>query len=127
MTAGLNRKINIISMNNGPDDSYGGAFVTGTVTFENVPAALAIFRPNQQLRAQGLETDLTMDLTIPKIFNGQSIVLKERDEIQVIYPVGDDFHGDRFRIQGVQPSKRPRSIGYIHCSLSRIEYSRSAQ
>jgi hypothetical protein len=128
MVQGLWQKINIIRRNLTQTDSYGGAISNdNNYVYYNVPAAIAIFRPNQQSRSQGLETDVGADLTIAKMFGGEQIQIKERDEIEVVCPETDYFYDKRFRIVGIQPSKRPTSIGHIHCTLSRIEYSRSKQ
>lgn len=127
MVQGLWQKINVIRAITLTDDSYGGAVMTGTYVYEGVPAAIAIFRPSLQSREQGLEVDIQADLTVGKIFNNLPMQLYERDEIEIVCPGEDPFYDKRFRITGVQPSKRPLNIGHIHCTLSRIEYSREKQ
>lgn len=105
------------------DDTVGGALVTGTVAYHNLDAAITPQRPSQALLQQGLETEAIYDFT-SKL---RGITLNERDEVEVIWPAGHPYYGLRFRIVGVQPSRRRPYHGHQHCTLSRIRQSRSQQ
>ncbi len=123
MVAGLNLQVNVWRMTVDADDTVGGAVVTGTVAYFNLAAAITPQRPSQLLLQQGLETDAIYDMTT-KLRN---ITIRERDEAEVVHPVGHPFYGLRFRIIGVQPSRRRPYHGHQHCTLSRIRESRSQQ
>jgi len=123
VVAGLNLQVNVWRMTVDTDDTVGGAMITGTVAYYNLDAAITPHRPSQLLLQQGLETNATYDLT-SKLRN---ITLYERDEVEVVHPVGHPFYGLRFRIMGVQPSRRRPYHGHQHCTLSRIRESRSQQ
>lgn len=105
----------------GTDDSVGGAMITGTPVY-TVPFAIAARRPSQESLEQGLE--------VRKIFDGTTrlcgVTLYERDEVEVTCPPNHPYYGLRFRITGVQPSKR-RNGAEQHCTLERIERSRRQQ
>ena len=47
MTAGLHMKVDVIQINNNPDDDIGGAVITGTTVFSSLPAVLTPRRPSQ--------------------------------------------------------------------------------
>jgi hypothetical protein len=123
MVAGLNLQINIWRMTVNADDSVGGALVTGTVAYTNLNAAITPRRPSQLMLEQGLETDAIYDLTS----HLKDITLYERDEVEVVHPSDHPLYGLRFRIVGVQPSRRRPKHGHQHCTLSRIRESRSQQ
>lgn len=126
MTAGLRQKIDIIQMNQAPDDPYGGATFTGTVAYASVPAMLVPRMPSQQALESGLEVDTIFDLTIQSRFNGQNIALAERDQIQLVHPTDEPYYNDVFRVTGVRYGFGRRKHGPpLHCTLSRIEKSRS--
>lgn len=121
MTQGLNLTAQIWRMSNTTDDSVGGASITGTVVY-TVPFAISARRPSQESLEQGLE--------VRKIYDGTTrlcnVTLYERDEIEVTCPANHPYYGLRFRIVGVQPSKR-RGGGEQHCTLERIVRSRRQQ
>lgn len=123
MTAGLNIKIDIWTMGQDDDDVVGGAMITGTLAYQDVAARLTMRRPNQLLLQQGLETIKTADLLI----QGRNITINERDEIEVVWPLDHDFYGNRFRIEGIQPSSRRAKHGPKACTVSRIERTRAQQ
>lgn len=123
MVAGLNLQIDVWRMTIDTDDAVGGAMVTGTVAYYNLNAAITSQRPSQLLLQQGLETNAGYDLTT-KLRN---VALHERDEVEVVHPVAHPLYGLRFRIIGVQPSRRRPYHGHQHCTLSRIRESRGQQ
>lgn len=123
MVAGLNLQVNVWRMTVNADDSVGGALITGTVVYNNLWAALTPRRPSQMMLEQGLETDAIYDFTSRL----KDITLYERDEVEVVHPPNHPLYGLRFRIVGVQPSRRRPYHGHQHCTLSRIRESRSQQ
>lgn len=124
MTAGLNIRIDIWTMTQAADDNVGGAMITGTVSYSDLAARLTMRRPSQIMLEQGLETTKIADLMI----QGQNITIRERDEIQIVWPLDHPFIDDRFRIEGVQPSGgRRQQHGPKTYTATRIERGRSQQ
>lgn len=123
MVAGLNIRVDVWRMSHNADDSVGGALITGTVAYQDILAAISPLRPTQAALEAGLETDAIFDFTTTL----PGITLYERDEVQVIAPVDHAMYGLRFRIMGVQPSRRHGRRGHQHATLSRIRESRSQQ
>lgn len=123
MVAGLNIQVDVWRMTVNADDAVGGALVTGTTVYTNLKAAITPRRPTQAALEVGLETDAIYDF----ISGLQNITLYERDEVEVVQPVGHPLFGLRFRITGVQPSRRRPRHGHQHATLSRIRQSRSQQ
>ncbi len=101
----------------------GGALITGTVAYQDILAAISPRRPTQAALEAGLETEAIFDFTTTL----RGITLYERDEVQVIAPVDHAMYSLRFRIVGVQPSRRHGRRGHQHATLSRIRESRSQQ
>lgn len=118
---GLNLKVSFIQNSNVGDDSSGGAIITGTVAYSDIPIRLSARRPSQQALEQGLEVDRIFDMIIV----GQSLSLNERDEVQVTSPVDSPYLNEQFRIMGIQHDSRRK--GHTEFTLSRIERSRSEQ
>lgn len=123
MVAGLNIQVDVWRMTNDPDDSVGGALITGTVVYENLHSAISPRRPTQAALEAGLEVDAIYDFTARL----RNITLHERDEVEVVCPADHVLYGLRFRIVGVQPSRRHGRLGHQHATLSRIRESRSQQ
>lgn len=120
---GLNLKAQIWQINQSSDDSVGGSVTTGTVAYTNVPIRLSARRPSQASLEAGLEVNRITDA----IINGKGLTLRERDEIEITWPVDDPYYGERFRITGIQLDSRRKQIGHTELTLSRIERSRSQQ
>ena len=123
MVAGLNIRVDIWRMTDNADDSVGGALITGTVVYEAIRAAMSPRRPTQAALEAGLETNAIYDFTAQL----RGITLFERDEVEVVLPVDHELAAKRFRIVGVQPSRRHGRQGHQHATLSRIRESRSQQ
>lgn len=121
MTAGLNIKVDVIRINYGADDDTGGAVTTGTTVYSFLPFAMTPRRPSQVSLEAGLETETFYDGTC----KANNITIQERDEIQVVWPVGHPLYNLRFRVLGVQPGRRRQRYGATHTTLSRIRESRS--
>lgn len=123
MTAGLNVKINVYSMDNLDDDSIGGAILTGTLVGQSLPCRFEQAKPNYLLMQQGIE--------ISKIW---TVVLKpydtdiiERDEIEIVYPVNHPYYGERFRVKTKEYSSHHPSDprGYLILYVGRREHAHS--
>jgi hypothetical protein len=125
MTAGLNLRCNIWRYTEDTDDAIGGAILTGTVVYYNVQFRLEEQPTQQLLLQQGLETQKTFD----GIISPGWLVVKERDEIEVTFPVDDLKYGQVFRIVNARPTsfntRDPRS--YISLTLVRSERAHSLQ
>jgi len=122
MTQGLNLKATLWRMNTTTDDVVGGAMITGTPVYSNLPIAIAAKRPTQASLEQGLEVDAIYDLTARQC----NVTIYERDEVEVTCPANHPYYGLRFRVLGTQPPKRYRQ-GAQHCTLSRVRQSRRQQ
>lgn len=123
MVAGLNLKIDIYQINYAEDDASGGAVITGTLAYSDVPARLSARMPSQQSLEAGLEVNRLIDMSI----QGNGITLNERDEIEVTWPTTHPYFGERFRNIGLQLDGMRRQYGHHEYTLSRIERSRSQQ
>ena len=123
MVAGLNVKIAVWRMSTLADDDVGGATVTGTCAYRDVAARLSPRRPSQAALEQGLEVDRIFDL----IVTGHNVSVRERDEVEVTWPLDHPDYSHRFRVQGVQYPSRRTHYGPLQFTLSRIERSRSSQ
>lgn len=120
MIPGYNLKVNVIRMNNAPDDIVGGAIYTGTTVITDQPAAIGATRPTQQSLEQGLEVEAIYNLSIQQC----GVTLIERDLVEVTCPSDSPLYGLQFRIMGVQPSRLGK---HQHATLSRIRRSRREQ
>ena len=123
MTQGLNLQVNIWRMSQGTDDDVGGSVITGSVVYFDERAAIFARRPSQRALEQGLEVPALFDMTI----RAHNVTLYERDEVEVVQPVGHPHYGNRFRIMGIQPGRRHYRKAHQHVTLSRIRRSRSQQ
>jgi hypothetical protein len=121
MISGMNTRMNIWRINFANDDEVGGAVVTGTLQYQNVHCRIDSVRPEMILVQQGLE--------IPRIFTAHvvpaTLIVKERDEIEVVIPKNHAHYGERMVVRGVQtlgmrPSD-PRS--YLVLTLSKKEFA----
>lgn len=120
---GLNYRISIIQYSVNADDDVGGAIVTGTAVYTNVPARISARRVSQAALEQGLEVPRLFDC----IINGQGETIRERDEVEVTSPLDSPYYGQRMRILAVQRDSRLPSKGHTEMTLSRIDRSRSRQ
>lgn len=127
MTAGLHMKVNVIEINNNPDDDIGGAIITGTTVYSSLPAVLTPRRPSQASLEAGLETDAVYDFTCRATLARANVIINERDEVLVTWPLNHALFNLRFRVTGFQPPRGRARYGAIHCTLSRIRSSRSRQ
>ena len=100
MVSGLNRRCKIVRVDWASDDSVGGAVVTGPTAYWNVPLRMQENSPEQLLLQQGLETQKTFTgIVIPG-----TMIIYERDELEITAPRDDIYYGKRFRIVSVRHS-----------------------
>ena len=127
MTAGLHMKSDIIAITYSSDDDTGGAIITGSVAYNSLPSILTARRSSQRMLEAGLETDTVYDFTCAAKFQRERVIINERDEVQVTWPLNHALFGLKFRVTGVQVGSSRISYAPLHCTLSRIVSSRSQQ
>jgi hypothetical protein len=118
MTAGQNLRCTIWRMaTTSSDDAIGGAMITGSSVYTGKNIRLEEQPVQQLLLQQGLETVKTFEATLTP----GDLVVYERDEIEITFPIEDIRYGNRYRIINVRPSsfntRDPRS--YIGLTLVR--------
>lgn len=123
MAAGFNSKATLWRTNYDDDDIVGGAQVTGTNVYVNIPCRIS-GRPRSQAALEaGLEVNQVFDM----VLIGKGLTLNERDEVEVTWPLDHPHCGDRFRVTGIQRDSRRRRYGHTNMTLRRIERSRTRQ
>ena len=120
MTAGLNVRFDVYSMDNLDDDSIGGAIVTGTLVAQSVHGRFAQQKPNYLLLQQGIEVNKIWNV-VAKPFGTD---IEEKDEIEIVYPVNHPYYGERFRVTGTEYSSHHPSDprGYLILYVEKREY-----
>ena len=123
MTVGLNCKVTIWCMEKEPDDSVGGAMLSGTAAYTDVLARFSPQQPTVQFLEQGLETQRLWRV---RIVPG-TLVIYENDELELTYPTEHALYGHRFRILGRGDDSLHPGQGRAHIDLtvSRIVRSRA--
>jgi hypothetical protein len=126
MPLGLNAKMRVWRMDNSPvDDDVGGAVVTGSVVYDCLACRLTPQRASLMLLQQGLETErMALVFTHPS-----TLLIYERDEIEMVGPSNSPYYGMRWRVidverWGLHPSD-PRAS--ITLTVRRIDRSRAVQ
>lgn len=125
---GLNARLTIWRMMNSTvanDDRVGGALLTGSPVYWNVPASLQDARGTQALFEQGLEIVRMVDcIVVP-----QTLEVLERDEVEVTAPMAHAYYGKRLRVlQVVNPITHPQAgHGHLELKLRRIDRARNEQ
>ena len=121
---GLNVQIRFWQMNNAPDDTSGGAVITGTVAYDNIAARIEAVRPTIQAFEAGMEVNRLFQL----IVNTQDLSqIFERDECEVISPTNHPYYQERMRILSIQHDSRLPAGGHTEFLLSRIEKAHRQQ
>lgn len=112
-------------MSNLSDDEVGGARLSGTVLYDSVYARFEQPQPNFLLLQQGLEVTDTIQCTC----RPPNMTVKERDEVEVIFPLHHPLYGERLRVVSVQLSDlHPSdSRGKLILYLTRSEYAHASQ
>ena len=119
MTVGLNIKVTVWRIMQQPDDEIGGANMSEYRVFENLPARIESNRPNTLLLDQGLDVDESFQM----IFHPCAV--RERDEIEVVWPSQHRFYQKRMRISALQnTSMNPLdSRDFMSVTLRRKDYA----
>lgn len=123
MAAGANLKISIYKQTMDSDDAVGGAMITGTNLFVDIPARMNSRMPSQVSMEAGLEVTRIFDITM----YGHRDKVNERDEIEVTWPLDSPYYGERFRVIGLQFDGRRSRYAHTNMTLRRIERSRARQ
>jgi hypothetical protein len=114
---GSNVFVDFIAISNQPDDSVGGAMISGTVSHSSVSIRLQAEPTEQLLLQQGLETPRMFTAVCKYLSN-----VRERDEFQVVNPYNHQYLNQRFRIIGVKYSSHnpsdPRSYMILEATRS---------
>lgn len=120
MTAGLNLKLKIWRFQFIEDDDVGGAQPSGTILYENISARKAMNLPEVMMNEQGYESEkISKYIVYPA-----TLLVKERDEIQITSPSSHVDYNKFFRISGgvERMSFHPKDRrGYLMISTSRSE------
>lgn len=98
MPAGLNALMRVWRVANVADDDVGGAILSGTIVYQCVHCRLTPYSASQLLLQQGLETKRTFGIvTWPP-----TMVIYERDVVEIIGPTYHPYYGQRFRVLDVE-------------------------
>lgn len=125
MTAGLNLKATIWRMLYMPDDNVGGAVLSGTNIYIDVPIRIENMMQDQLLLQQGLETIKTSK----GVLHSAKLDIRERDELEITWPPNHPHYGDRYRVIGIQDTNFHSSDhrGYLVIDLERSERAHAQQ
>lgn len=125
MTAGFNLKVNVRRYTYAPDDAIGGAQPTGTVVYSMVDARMHGIEPDQVFYQQGLEVMHTSRMVI----RPASLLIYERDELEVAAPYNHKLLGKWFRVDGVIESNFHPSDArsYLILNVSRSDRAHASQ
>lgn len=98
MVAGFRLRVTVHSISEESDDVVGGAVYTGTASIVSIPATIHYLKPSQLLLEQGEPTKrLARVLVQPG-----SLVIVQRDELEVVGPPGHEDIGKLFRVESVE-------------------------
>ena len=120
---GANIRFNVWRMNAGTDDYAGGASITGTVVLSNIPGRIQANPDEQFILQQGLETIRTSTVTVDR----GNLDIRERDEIQVTFPVNYPHYNHRFRIVSVRYTDLSDPRWYMILEVQRIVRAHTEQ
>lgn len=125
MTAGFNLKGKVWRIFYPTDDEIGGAQSSGTVAYNSIDLRLHAIEPDQVFLQQGLETLKTYRATV----RDHSLIIYERDEIEIIWPPEHHYYESRFRVDGIMESNfHPRDArGYLILNVSRSDRAHAKQ
>jgi hypothetical protein len=125
VTAGLVLKLKVWRYTYAPDDVIGGAQPTGTVAYSSIDARMHGIEPDQVFLQQGLEVAHTFRLVV----RPASLLIYERDEVEVIAPYNHKLLGKRFRVDGVIESNFHPSDArsYLILNVTRSDRAHASQ
>lgn len=119
MSAGMNARATVWRITFPTDDDVGGAVATGTPIYNDVTFRIQANLPDQAFLQQGLETLRTFD----GFCRPGTLLIYERDEVEITWPLNHRYYGERFRVAGVTESDfHPNDArAYLILSLTRSE------
>lgn len=97
MVAGLRLQVRLHSIVQETDDDVGGSIVSGTVSYNVIPAAVEYLKPSLLLLQQGLEVKRIARILVQP----GSLTILERDELEIVGPAGHEDLGRFFRVVSV--------------------------
>ena len=117
MTAGFNIKARVWRVCFDADDVVGGAMVTGTYVYCDVLSRLHERPVDHVFYQQGIEVTKTFQMMVKP----SSLMIYDRDEVEITWPTGHRFYGKRFRVRGdAYTNFHPREErGYLILDLTR--------
>lgn len=125
MAAGMNLRLDVWRVSYSSDDVVGGAQPTGTVAYSNIYGRWLPSRPTQEFLEQGLETEKIYRMALVP----GTLLIYERDEIEIKKPLNHKYKEKFFRVLGVEETSMhpndPR--GQIILTLSRSERAHGEQ
>lgn len=125
MTAGLTVFMRVWHLSNDSDDSIGGALITGTIIYENVPATITETGGSIIMVQQGYEVPATYKV-FAKMPQG---VIQELDELEITYPSNHPLYAKHLRVVRIHLL----SVGsysrrnFVHMTVSRSDYAHANQ
>ena len=116
--AGYNIRVDIWRMATDSDDEVGGAMITGSVVYSGIQAFMQEQPTEMLLEQQGLPTLSIFNVTlIPG-----TLIIYERDEIEITKPLDHPLYGKKFRIMNHRYSSNnprdPRNYILLHVTRS---------
>ena len=118
MTAGFNLEARVwrVSFINA-DDVVGGAVTTGTYAYSKVQARLHEKPVDHVFYQQGIEVVKTFQMMVKP----STLMIYDRDEVEITWPTTHRFYGKRFRVMGdAYTNFHPREErGYLILDLTR--------
>lgn len=123
MPAGKVVKIDVWRMTPQADDYAGGVQLSGSLIHQDLLARIQGNPDEQFLVQQGLETNRTFVLTV---WPGNKDI-KERDEVEIVFPPTYPYLNVRFRVTGVRFSDFIDPRNYMILSLQRSVIAHAEQ
>ena len=125
MVAGFNIKVKVWRVSFDTDDEVGGAMVTGSYVYNDVRARLHEKPVEHAFLQQGLEVRKTFQMTVKP----STLLIYDRDEVEISWPPEHRFYGQRFRVMGdAYTNFHPREErGYLILDLTRSVRAHGAQ
>lgn len=124
MVAGMRMRVSVHSIGYGDDDEVGGAQTTGTLTIREIPATIQYLKPNMLLmQQQGVEIRRMARVLVQP----GSLVIYERDELEIVGPPGHEDLGKKLRVESVDRtgfSPNDSRGRFLVLTCERIEFSR---
>ena len=117
--AGTNCKVRVWRYTYPADDDVGGAYPSGTVLHESIEARLGEELTDTGFVQQGLQTQKTFS----GMLWGNTLLVQEQDEIEVVSPPNHVYYRKFFRVEDSRYDSRHPSIkqNYLLVKLTRSQ------